>query len=125
MSAYEADPRVSDFTTCLSRRARQCLQGTVSLADLIRALDAGWTPAEMARACSNDLPNDNTAYALVQRRIRWYAEHQPGSTKSPAAGPAPWCGRCDDTTFRYEVDADGLPVRPCPRCHPSTVGVAT
>lgn len=125
MSAYEANPRVSDFTTCLTRRARQYFQGPVSLGDLVKALDAGWTPAKMAATCSRALPNDNTAYALVQRRIRWYAENKPGSPSLPAVGPVPWCGQCDNESFRYEVDAAGLPVRPCPRCHPLMAGVAT
>jgi hypothetical protein len=42
------------------------------MGDLIKALDAGWTAAEMAKACSKDLPaGDNGAYLLTQNRIRW------------------------------------------------------
>jgi hypothetical protein len=34
--------------------------------------------------------------------------------------PARWCGSCDSDGFRFEVDDDGRPIQPCPRCHPTS-----
>jgi hypothetical protein len=35
-----------------------------------------------------------------------------------ARGEVSWCGQCDDAGYRWEVDDEGMPVRPCRRCHP-------
>jgi hypothetical protein len=43
----------------------------------------------------------------------------------PAArGEVSWCGQCDRAGYRWEVDDAGMPVRPCPRCHPMSLAPA-
>jgi hypothetical protein len=125
MSAYEADPRVEEFTAALTAQARRCygaVPGQVTHAHLLKALDRGWAPRDIAKSCSRDLPTvSNDAYRLIQKRIQWFADHPPRTEQPRPAGPVAWCGLCDDTSFRYEVNPQsGKPVRPCPRCHPST-----
>lgn len=121
MSTYETDPRISEFTTALSQRARH-LVSDAAHAQLLKALQRGHEPAVMAKACSRDLPKpDGPARALILERLRWYADRAYEQPAPRPAGPRTWCGRCDDTSFRFEVDPQtGRPVRPCPRCHPST-----
>lgn len=124
MSTYEADPQVEEFTAALTAQARRCygaVPGQATHAHLVKALGRGWTPRHMAAACSRDLPTiTNDAYRLIQGRIKWFAENDPTPERQQAPGPAAWCGRCDDPSFRFEVNpATGRPVRPCPRCHPS------
>jgi hypothetical protein len=55
----------------------------------------------------------------------WRELRQPGSATRAAVPPPPrpeaaWCGRCDAEGYRWEVDDAGMPVRPCPRCHPTS-----
>lgn len=124
MSTYEADPRTEEFTAALTAQARRCygaVPGQATHAHLVKALGRGWTPRHMAAACSRDLPTiTNDAYRLIQSRIQWFAEHSPPTEQPRPAGPVPWCGRCADEKYRWEVDDADRPVRPCPRCHPST-----
>lgn len=118
VNAFEPDDRVSDFTTSLSAYARKNYAGgQVTHSHLIAALNSGWSPRELARECSRDLPTSQ-AWAAIQRRLEWCAKNPPASGPATVAKPAAWCGRCDDPSFRFIVDADSNPVRPCPDCSP-------
>jgi hypothetical protein len=35
-----------------------------------------------------------------------------------------WCGQCAGDDYRWEVDEDELPLRPCPRCHQTSTAPA-
>lgn len=123
MSLYEVDERLTDFTIQLTARAREAYRGDqVAHAALLRALDRGWTARALARHCSHDLPLHG-AGAAVQRQLVWCADHSPQTTQRPARAQraVAWCERCADESYRWEVDAEGRPLRPCPRCHPSAV----
>lgn len=118
MDTYEADDRVTEFVARLSATARRNYQGgQVTHAHLTAALNLGWTPKQLAAECSTRLPTAR-AYATIQNRLHWCAEHPPPAPPGTAAKAVPWCGRCDDEKFRWLVDGQGRPLRPCPTCSP-------
>jgi len=118
VSVYEPDDRVTEFTAKLSSFARRNYQGgQATHAHLVSALNCGWTPTQLARHCSRDLPTAR-ASAVIQSRLQWCAEHLPPAGPATPAKAVPWCGRCDDELFRWLVDGQGRPLRPCPTCSP-------
>lgn len=119
MSANEPDDRVVEFSARLSATARRDWQGGhLAHAHLIKALTGGWTAKQLAAECSKNLPTSR-AYAVIQSRLAWCAEHPPPAAPAgPASKAVPWCGQCDDEKFRWVVDGQGKPLQPCPTCSP-------
>jgi len=78
-------------------------------ADLARALERGWTVAQLARECSRDLASTANAPAVVAWRIHQAADREPPT--APAKVRQPLCGRCEDG---FLVDpTTKLPIRRC------------
>jgi hypothetical protein len=55
----------------------------------------------------------------------WRALPPPGGPARTSDVPQPraesaWCRSCESDTYRWVVDDDGLPLRPCPSCHPTS-----
>jgi hypothetical protein len=110
------DDQVTEFVSRLSATARRNYQGgQVAHAHLVKALSLGWTAKQLAAECSKDLPTSR-AYAVIQSRLAWCAEHPPPT--APAGKAVPWCGKCSAATYRWIVDAEDRPLRPCPDCSP-------
>jgi hypothetical protein len=53
-----------------------------------------------------------------RRRLDGWRPEDLGGVDVPAPREAPWCRQCDAATYRWEIEDDGRPIRPCPRCHP-------
>lgn len=82
---------------------------------LKRAVDNGWTVRELAEECSRDLGTASNVGAIITSRLGNAANTVK---RQPTKPLATWCGQCADDRFRWEVDAEDRPVRPCPRCSP-------
>lgn len=113
MSALAVDPTVEEFTSSLSSYARRNYGGQVSTADLHRAVALGWTPKELARHCSRELPTAN-AWRVIQSRLQWCATNPPKTTTERRPMKPHDCEQHPDRhvcPWLNETDANGAAVR--------------
>lgn len=107
------DP-VVEFRRHLPTNAQRSLNLTQAVVALVHAAvrNHGWTPAQLARECSRDIPADSAnPGALVTYRLRENARHPPPNAPTRRRPALPLCGQCEDG---WLVDArTKLPVRRC------------
>jgi hypothetical protein len=82
---------------------------------VLAALNAGWTPHELARFAGANAGGVRNPYAVLAVRL--------SAAELPPAAPAnrpprlPWCGDCDERTRMAGFYSDAP--HPCPRCKPT------
>lgn len=85
-------------------------------AALSRMFSNGWTPQQLATEITRNWPQGASG-GLVQFRLEQRAEQKPPEPGISKGRSVPYCGICEDPSFRFITDTEGRAVR-CPTCHP-------
>jgi len=100
-------------------RADEAARLTALVAD---ALTRGWTADRLRPVLTADLASARNPVATWHARLANLG-NPPADEPTLAAPASP--PKCDDCNpYRYLEDSEGLPLGPCPTCHPSLVGLA-
>lgn len=112
----EPDPAVAAVLADLPPDWKLGTRSARRLSGPIRsALEAGWSPAALARQLGANPEGVRNPYAVLAARL----DDLP-APPAKRAERRPWCGQCDHADTRLIELVDGK-VAPCPECHPKGV----
>lgn len=87
---------------------------------VVAALARGWTVDRLRPVLADDLRTAQSPVATWHHRLANLGDPLPADETAAAPASPPKCDQCNP--FRYLEDNEGLPLGPCPTCHPSLVG---